>query len=146
MSKMDVGSSGWCGCQPQPWLNHIIWLHKWPRTPKSEPSSSVDIIVWGYCRMPMDSKSMCSDTVYTSKMDAGSSGWGGCQPQLDFLTSFWLHKWPRTPKSEPSSVGKSVYGCFLMPMDSISICSNTVCMSKMDVQSSLWWLSASTMA
>ena len=58
----DRWGKQWGGCQPQPWLNHIIWLPKWPRTPKSEPSS-VDIIVWGYCHMPMDSKSMCSDTL-----------------------------------------------------------------------------------
>jgi hypothetical protein len=61
------------------------------------------------------------------------------------MTPFWLHKWPRTTKYEPCSVGITVYGCYLMPMDSISMRPNTIQMSKRDLGSSLSWLSASTM-
>ncbi len=63
----------------------------------------------------------------------------------DVMTSFWLHKWPRIPNSEQSSVGITVYGRYLIPMDSIWMSSNTLCMSNMDVGSSLRWLSASIM-
>ncbi len=61
------------------------------------------------------------------------------------MSSFWLHKWPRTPNYEPSSVGITVWGYCHMPMDSILICSNTLYRSNMDVGSSLSWLSVSTM-
>ena len=65
------------------------------------------------------------------------------------MTSFRLHKWPRTPKSEPSRVGITVWGCYLMPMKSISMCSNTLSLSKMNEGRSLRRLSvivsASTM-
>ena len=59
----------------------------------------------------------------------------------ELMTSFWLHKVTRTPKSEPNSVGITVWGYWHMPMDSISMCSNTLYMSKMDAVSSLSWLS-----
>ncbi len=191
-------------------LNHDVmisfWLHKWARTPKSDPSK-VGITVWDYYHIPMDSISMCSNTSYMSNMDAGSSlrwlsastvtqwhhfdstsepepqnlsqvVWYNCLRQLpyahgkhtnllkcfvyvscqcekqfevavslnhDIMISFWLCKWARTPKSEPSSVGITVWGYCHIPMDSISMCSNTFDMSNMDAGSSLRWLSASTM-
>ncbi len=62
----------WCGFHPQPWHNHIIWLHMWPRNPKSEPSW-VGIPVYGWYFMPMDSILMCSNTLYMSNIDVGSS-------------------------------------------------------------------------
>ena len=63
----------------------------------------------------------------------------------DTMTSFWLNKWARTPKSDPSSVGITVWDYCHMPMDSISMCLSTLYMSNMDAGSSLRWLSASTM-
>ena len=64
----------------------------------------------------------------------------------DVMTSFWLHKWPRTRKNPgPSWVGISVWGCYYVPMDSILMCSNTLYMFNVDVGSSLRWLSATTM-
>jgi hypothetical protein len=63
----------------------------------------------------------------------------------DIMTSFLLHKRPRAPKSEPSRVGITVKGSYCMLMDSISMHSNTLYMSKMDGGSSLTVLSASTM-
>ncbi len=73
----------------------------------------------------MNSTSMCSNTLYMSNMDVGSSlRWLSASTMT--ITSFWLHKWPRTPKSEPSWVGITVYGCYHMPMDSISMCPNTL--------------------
>jgi hypothetical protein len=63
----------------------------------------------------------------------------------DVMTSFWLHKWPRTPKYDPSSVGITVWGYCCINMGSISMCLNTLYMSSVDVGSSLRRLSASTM-
>jgi hypothetical protein len=54
----------------------------------------------------------------------------------DKMTSFWLHKGPRTPKYEPSSVGTTVWGYCHMPMDSIIMCSNTLNIFNMDFGSS----------
>ncbi len=47
----------------------------------------------------------------------------------DVMTSFWLHKWPRSPNYEPSSVGITFWGYCHMPMDSTWMCSNTWYMS-----------------
>ncbi len=155
-----------------------FWLHKWARTPKSDPSS-VGITVWGYCHIPMDSISMCSNTLFMSNMDVQEAVWVGCQPQPwhddiiltpqvrqklckclmwmgkqfdvavslnhDIMTSFWLNKWARTPTSDTISVGITVWGYCHMPMDSISMCLNTLLMSNVDAESGLMWLSASTM-
>ncbi len=124
-------------------LNHDImtsfWLHKWPRTTKSDPSkSSVGII---YLRlMPHALKHF----VYV---------WCGCRKHFevavslnhDRITSFWFHKWPRTTKYEPSKVGITGRGYCHKPMDSISIFSNTLYTYDLDAGSSSNWLSASTM-
>ncbi len=56
-----------------------------------------------------------------------------------------LCKWLRTPTSEPRWVGITVYCSYRMHMDSISISSNNLYMSNLDVGSSLRWLSTSTM-
>jgi hypothetical protein len=62
------------------------------------------------------------------------------------MKSFWLHKWPgRTKKPEPSIVGITFWGYCHMPMDIISMCSNTLYMSNVDLGSSLRWLSSPTM-
>ncbi len=60
----------------------------------------------------------------------------------DVMTSFWLHrhKLPSTAKSELSKVCITVSGCCCMPIDSISMCSNILCMSNADEGSSLRWL------
>ena len=87
---------------------------------------------------------MCSNTLYESNMDAGSSS-SGCQPQPwcnDIILN--PHWWPRFPTSEPSSLSISVKGCYCMLMNSISMCSNKFYTSNMDAGSSLTWLSAST--
>ena len=44
-----------------------------------------------------------------------------------------------------SQVVWTVYGCYCMPMDHISMCSNNLYMTNMDTYSSLRWLSVSTM-
>jgi hypothetical protein len=87
------------GCQPQPWRNDIILTPRVTQNHNYEPSR-VGITVWGYCHMSMDSISMCSNTLLMYDVDAG------CRKQFelavslnhDVMTSFWLHKWPRTPK------------------------------------------------
>jgi hypothetical protein len=87
MDSISMGSHTVYGCRQQFELavshNHDLmisfWLHKWPRTPTYEPSSA-GIIVGGYCHLPMDSISMCSNLLYLSNMNAQSSGWGACQP------------------------------------------------------------------
>ncbi len=121
-------------------LNHDVmtscWLHKWLITPKYEPSS-VGITIWGYCHIPMDSISICSNTFYMYDVDARS------RLNHDVMTSFWLHKWPTTPKFEPISVGITVWGSYRMSKNSIWMCSNTLYMSNVDVgarQWQVWWL------
>ncbi len=100
------------------------------------------IPVWGNCRMPTDSLSTCSNTfAYVCY---------GCRKQFELasslnhevMTSFWLHKWPRTSKSDPSKVGMIVWGNCHMPMDSISIYWSTLYMFNVDARSSLRRLSA----
>ncbi len=117
--------------------------HKWARTPKSEPI--VWITIWGCCHVPMDSISMCSNTLHMPNMDVRSSLRCLSASTNDIMPSLWLHKRPRTSKSEPSSVGITIKGYCNMPMDSISICSNTCYMYNLDAGCSLRRLSASTM-
>ncbi len=143
-----------CGCRKKleeaASLNNDImpsfWLHKWPRTPKSDPSS-VGITVWGYCHVTMDSILICSNTLHMSDVDAGSKLRWLSGSTATKITSFWLHKykWPRTPKSDPSSMGMTVRGYCHMSMNSILMFSNTLYMSNVDAGSSLRLLSASTM-
>ena len=123
--------------------NASFLLHKWPRTPKSEPSR-VGITVWGYCHMSMDSISMCSNTLYMSNMDVGSSlRW------LSASTTTLSHHFDSTSDPEPQNLSQvgwvSVQGWYCMPMDSISMCSITLDVSNMEVESSLRWLSTSIM-
>ena len=124
-----------------------FWLHKWPRTTKSDPSrSSVGII---YLRL-MPNAHVQHNNVLKHLVHI----WCGCRKHFevavslnhDRMTSFWFHKWPRIIKSEPSKVGMTVRGYCHIPMDSISMCSNTLYMYNLDVGSSSSWLSASTMA
>ncbi len=55
----------------------------------------------------------------------------------DIMTSFWLHKWAWSPKSEQSSVGIPVWGYCHIPMDSISMLSNTLYKSNVD-EEAVW--------
>ena len=82
-------------------FEEAFWLHMWPRTPKFEPSSvGIPITVWGCYSMSMDIISICSNTFYMSNMDAGSKFDVAVGLNNDVMTSFWLHKWPRTPQYE----------------------------------------------
>ncbi len=144
MCNVEAGSSlRWLSASTMTLCNRF-WLHTRPWTPKSDPSS-VGITVWGYCHMPMESISICSNTLYLSNVDAWEAVEVAVSFNHDVMTSFWLHKWPRTPKYEPSSVGITVWGNCCMSMDSISMCSNNLYMSNVEAGSSLRWLSASTM-
>ncbi len=131
-------------------LNHDImtsfWLHKWPRSTQSDPSTSSVCII--YLRlMPYahgQHNNVLEHFVYV---------WCGCRKHFevavslnhDRMTSFWFHKWPRSTKYEPRKVGITVRGYYHIPMNSISImCSNTLYMYNLDAGSSSNWLSAST--
>ncbi len=127
-------------------ISTSFWLHKWPSTSKSDPSS-VGII---YLRlMPYahgQHINVLKHFVYVQC---------GCRKQFevavslnyDIMTSFWLHKGPRTrtTKYEPSKVGITVRGYYHTPMDIIKMQSNTFYMYDLDMGSSSSWLSASTM-
>ena len=97
--------------------------------------------------MPTDSKSMCSNTLFLSKnMDAGSSlRW------LSASTMTLWHHFDSISDPEPQNLSQvvwipvCVWGCYHMPTDSISMCSNTLYMSNVNAGSYLRWLSASTM-
>ncbi len=120
-------------------LNHDIipsfWLHKWPRTTKSEPSI-VGITVWGYCHMSMESISMCSNTCICL-MCMWEAVWVGCEPQPWHNDIILTPQVTQNPKCDTRSVGITVWGYFHMPMGSISMCLNTLYMSNVDVGSSL---------
>ena len=85
------------GYQPQQWHNHIISTpHKWPRTPKSEQDDCVRLLLY-------------ADGQHINVLEHFGNvlvGWGeqfelAVSLNHDIMTPFWLHKWPRTPKSEP---------------------------------------------
>ncbi len=122
-------------------LNHdvitLFLLFKWPWIQKSE-ESSVGRTVWGYCHIPMGSISMCSNTLNMSNVDPGSSGWGGCQPQPWQNDIILTPQVTQNPKISPSKLGITVWGYYHMPMNSISMCSNTFYMSNVDSGSSCW--------
>jgi hypothetical protein len=88
-------------------MTSFCWLHKWPRTPKSYPIT-VGITVLGCYSMTMDSISMCSIIFVHAKYGCGKQFEVAGSLNHDIMTSFWLHKWPRTPKSDPNTVGISV--------------------------------------
>jgi hypothetical protein len=128
----------WVGCQPQPWGNDIILT---PQVHNLSKTSGVGITVWCFWHMPIDSISMCLNTLYMINVEVGSS--------LRWLSASTLTKWHhydstsdpvRTPKFEPCSVGITVWGYYHFPIDSISMCSNTLYMSNtnMDMGSSVW--------
>ena len=89
--------------------------------------------------MPMYNISMCSNTLYMSKMDDGSSF-----RQLSASIMTWWHHFGSTRDTEPLNLSQvvwiTVWGCYPMPIDSISMCSNTLYMSNtnMDMGSSVW--------
>ncbi len=60
--------------------------------------------------MPMGSISMCTNNLYMSKMDGGEQFEVAVSRKHDIVASFQLynHKLPRTSKSEPTNVGKTV--------------------------------------
>ena len=126
-------------------LNHntmtSFCLHKLPRTPKSD-SSHVDRTVWEYYHMQMDSISMCSNSLFMSFVDAGSSlRWLSASTMTDNIILT-----PQvTQTSDPRSVGIPIWGyCRSMPLASISMCQNALFMSVMDDGSTLRWLSTLT--
>jgi hypothetical protein len=134
----------WGGCEPQPWHNHIILTPQVTQSPKIWAKLSgyncVRLILLAYGQHI----NVLKHFVYV-QYGGGQQFEVAISLNHDIMTSFWLHKWPRTPKSDPSWVGITVIGCYHMPMDSISMCSNTLYMSNMDARISLRLLSATTM-
>ena len=135
----------WVGCLPQPWCNDIILTSQVTQNPKIWPKEG------GYnCLMLLSfahgqQMHVLKHIVY-ALMWMQEAVWGGCnfQPWRNDIIST-PHKWSRTSNFEPSRVDNCVR-CYHMPMDSISMCSNTLYhMFNIDAGSSLGWLSASTM-
>ena len=58
--------------------------------------------------MPMDSISMCSNTLYMSNMNVEKQFEVAASLNHDVMTSFQLHNLPKTPKSELSRMGITV--------------------------------------
>jgi hypothetical protein len=71
--------------------------------------------------------SMCSNSFFVYVL----YGWGkhfevAVSLNLDIMTSFWIHKWPRTPTSEPSKrvkLCKAVVVCWWTAYQ----CAQTLC-------------------
>ena len=57
---------------------------------------------------------MLSNNLYMSNVDVESSLRFEVPTSLnhDIIPSFWLHKWPRTPKSEPTSILPCSWKCW----------------------------------
>ena len=100
----------WGGYQPQQWHYATILTPQVTQNPK----------IWakqcGY-QFEFEAATICPWTAYQCAqtlciclMWIQEAVWGGCQPQPWLMTYFWLHlhKWPRTPKSEPSSVSITI--------------------------------------
>ncbi len=113
-----------------------FWLHKWPRTPKSDPSS-VGIPVWGYCHMPLDSISMCSNTLCMSNVDGREAVWGGRQPQPWRNDIILIPQVTQPPKYEPSSVGTTFRGYCHRPLTAYQ-CSQSLCICLMRMWEAVW--------
>jgi hypothetical protein len=98
----------WDGCQPQPWCNDIFLTPQVTHTQNlTQLTTRVGINVWGYWCAPMESISMCSNSVYVK------CGW---KKQFEVahtlnnenMTSFWLHKWPSTSESLDKTWNRNV--------------------------------------
>ena len=98
---------GWGGCHLQPWHNNdIILTPQVTQYPKIRPKYS-DICVRFLPYAHGLHINVLKHLLYVSD---------GCGKQIeedvslnhDITASFWLHKWPSTPKSEPSSVDNCV--------------------------------------
>jgi len=141
-----MGEAGWGGCQPQPWRNDIVLTpHKWPRTPKSEPSwlgiklcKADDVCQWAAYQ--------CAQTLVCVWYGWGKQFEVAVSLHHDVMTSFRLHICHPDPQnlSRVLLVAITVYCCYSMPIDSIPIFLNALNMSNMDGGSRLRWLSAST--
>jgi hypothetical protein len=127
----------WGDCQPQPWYNDIFWLHKWARTPTSNPSS-VGITVWGYCHIPTDSISMLSNNFYMYNMDAGSSlRW------LSASTMIQWHHFDSTSEAEPQNLTQVVWlelfeATAICPW-TVYQCAQTLCICLMWMWEAVWY-------
>ncbi len=122
-------------------LNHdkmtSFWLHKWPRTPKSNPSK-LGITVWGYCHMPMDSISMCSNTLDMYNVDSGSSCWGCCQPQPWCNDIILTPQVTQNPKIWAKYCGYNCLRLLLFAHWSAYQCSQTLFICLMWIQEAVW--------
>ncbi len=135
---MWMQEADWGGCQPQQWHYAIILA-----TSDPEPQNMSQWCDYNFLRLLPYAHgqhiNVLKHFVYVQC---------GCRKQFevavslnhDVMTSFWLHKWPKTPKCEPSSVGMTIWCYCHVPMDTIWMCSNTFYMSNVDVGSSLRWL------
>jgi hypothetical protein len=139
LSNMDAGSS-------LRWLSTSTMTksHHFDSTSDPEPHNLSQVVwipvwVWGCYHMPMDSISMCSNTLYMSNVDTGS-----CLRWLIASTMTKAHHFDYTSVPEPHNLSQAVWipvwvwGCYHMPMDSILMFSNTLCMPNVDAGSAVW--------
>ncbi len=124
LSNVDEWEADWVGCQPQPWCNDIMLTPQVNQNPKIWAKKcgydSLRLLPYAHGQHIY----MLKHVVYIKC---------GCRMQFylavslkhDLMTSFWLHKWPRTPNSDPTIEGITIWGYCHMPMDSISMCSRT---------------------
>ncbi len=142
MSNMDEGSS-LGGGQPQPWCNDIILTPHVTQNPKTNQ----EVWVW-LCKAATVcpwTAYQCAQTLYIHLIWMREAVWGGCQSQSGCTDNILTPQMTQSPQIWAKCVGITVWGCYRMPMDSISMYSSTLYLSKMDNGSSLRWLSASTM-
>ena len=88
--------------------------------------------------MPMDSISMCSNTLCMSKIHAGSSGKEAGSLNHDVMPSFWLHKWPIAPKSEPQSVWVYLFKASTVCPWTAYQCDQTLCIHLIWMWKVVW--------
>ncbi len=125
----------WDGRQPQPWHNDIILT----------PQVTQNLKIWakkcGYNSLrllPYTHWQHMNVLKHRKQFELSVS------LNHDIMSSFWLHMWPSNPKPDPCSVSVTIWGYCHMPMDSISMSSNTLYMYDVVAGSSLILPSAST--
>ncbi len=120
-------------------LNYDIitsfWHHKWPRTPNSEP-----ITVGKLCK----AAAVCQLTAYQCAQALcicliwmQEAVWGAVSLNYDIITSCWLHKWPRTPNSEPITVGELCKAAAVCQWTACW-CAQTLCICLIWMQEAVW--------
>ncbi len=145
MSDMDGGSS-------LRWLSPttMTLCHHFDSASTSDPvPQNLSQVKWVYMYKaaavcPLTAY-QCAQRLFICLMWMQKAVWVGCQPQQWHYAIILTPQVTQTPNYEPRKVDMTVWGYCHMAMDSISMFSNTLYVSNVNMGISLSWRSASTM-